>query len=290
MSYLLLSIICSTLIFVVFKLFDKYGVDNLQAIIVNYIIAFSVGSISEGFAVTPAEWVEKNWFENVLILGLLFISLFQIMALVSQKFGVSIVSVAVKMSLIIPVLFAVFHYNDSLGRFKIAGIILALLAVYMTTQKADQVYIEAKYTLLPILLFLGSGALDTYLKYNQEEIVPSHEHGSFASYIFLTAAFYGMINLGLRSIKKKFNYSWKNIVAGIALGIPNYGSIYFLIKSLEYKGLESSIVFPINNVGIVALSALIGALFFYEKLSLTNKAGIAMAIISIFLITFGNLT
>lgn len=43
MVYLILSVLSSTLIFVVFKLFDVYKIQTLYAIITNYVVACTVG-------------------------------------------------------------------------------------------------------------------------------------------------------------------------------------------------------------------------------------------------------
>ncbi|MEC8884395.1 MAG: GRP family sugar transporter, partial [Bacteroidota bacterium] len=82
----------------------------------------------------------------------------------------------------------------------------------------------------------------------------------------------------------KQHLAFKNIIGGIALGIPNYYSIYFLVQALRHPTLESSTVFTLNNVGIVMVATLIGILFFKEKLSPKNWIGIAIAVVSIILI------
>ena len=41
MVYLVFSIFCSTLILILFKLFERFGVTNLYAIIANYMVEFS---------------------------------------------------------------------------------------------------------------------------------------------------------------------------------------------------------------------------------------------------------
>ena len=77
----------------------------------------------------------------------------------------------------------------------------------------------------------------------------------------------------------------KNVIGGIALGIVNYASIYFLLKALQFEGLESSTIFTVNNVAIVMLSTLIGLVLFREKIYVKNWIGIFIAIISIVLVT-----
>ena len=69
------------------------------------------------------------------------------------------------------------------------------------------------------------------------------------------------------------------------MGIPNYYSIYYLLKALQTKGLESSTLFTINNVAIVTLTTIFGLVLFKERLFAKNWIGIAIAIISIIIVT-----
>ena len=288
MIWLALSILCSTLIFVVFKLYARFNIHNLQAIVFNYVVAFAVGYFTSDFEPKLLQVVEKDWFSSAIILGSLFISLFQLMALVSQKFGVAAVSVAVKMSLVIPVLFAVSYYDESLGVLKITGIIMALAAVYMATHKPSRTRGHITLIFLPIILFLASGFLDAFIKYNQQELVPVREHGYFTSLLFLVAGAIGIIWYVVLWLSAGRKPEWRSLLGGLALGVPNYGSIFFLLKALEIKNLEASVLFPVNNVGIVALSVICGKFLFNEKLSVLNTVGIILALISIGIMTMAN--
>ena len=58
------------------------------------------------------------------------------MAITTQRSGLSVVSVATKMSVVIPVLFGLIYYKESLGFFKLLGISLALIAVYLSSIKS----------------------------------------------------------------------------------------------------------------------------------------------------------
>ncbi len=284
MIWLLLSISCSILIFIVFKLLKTFEIDNLQAILINYFVAFSIGNWQNGFARSPLEIPQQPWFFSVLFLGFLFITLFRLMAWVSQNFGLATVSVAVKMSVIVPVSFGVVYFGESLGLVKLSGIVLALVAVYMTTYKPDKTKKSAHFLWYPIILFLGSGFLDAFLKYNEAELVPQNEQAWFASSIFGFAALFGIAFILYQYFQERKSFQLKALLGGLALGIPNYGSIYFLLKALSFEGLESSSIFALNNVGIVAFSALLGTSLFREKLSKLNIIGIILAIISIVLI------
>ena len=87
-------------------------------------------------------------------------------------------------------------------------------------------------------------------------------------------------------IKNGTTYRWKEVIAGFALGVPNFFSIYFLLMVLS-NGMDGSVVFPINNVGILLLTAVLGLLFFSEKFNLRKMIGFSMAVLSIILVANG---
>ncbi len=285
MIYLLLSIFASTAIFVVFKLFGRYKINTLQAIVINYITASVTGVLSYEGQVNTQEIAGSKWFIGALALGFLFISVFNLMALTAQRNGLSVASVASKMSVIIPIIFGVYAYNESMGVQKILGIILALVAVYLTAIKPKSSFKISQGLMLPFLLFLGSGIIDTAIKYLETTHVAPNGIPIFSATIFCCAAIIGVLILFIKAFRGKFKLDSKSIVGGITLGIINYYSIYFLLKALHFEGLESSTIFTVNNVAIVMVSTLIGLILFKEHISKKNWLGITLAIISIFLVT-----
>tara|TARA_Y100000385_G_C13109486_1_gene651523 strand:+ start:448 stop:1311 length:864 start_codon:yes stop_codon:yes gene_type:complete len=284
--YLLLSILASTIIFIIFKLFEKFQINIFQAIVVNYCIAFTTGILSYNGTITISQLPNLDWFYYTLILGALFIIVFNLMGITTQKNGLSVVSVATKMSVVVPVLFGLLYYNESLGTLKLIGIAIALIAVYLTSNKSNQgITVNRKSIVLPILVFIGSGVIDTSIKFLEDTYVANNDVPLFSAIVFLAAAIIGFIFIIIQIIRGSFNFEFKNIIAGICLGVPNYFSIYFLVKTLRSDILESSGIFAINNVSIVALSTFAGIFIFKEKLIRKNWVGIALAILSIILIS-----
>tara|TARA_B110000196_G_scaffold90474_1_gene78294 strand:- start:1188 stop:2048 length:861 start_codon:yes stop_codon:yes gene_type:complete len=282
--FLLLSILFSTGLFVIFKYFGIYKIDVLKAIFVNYIVAFSMGFFFAERQIPISEIYLQPWFSGALFLGALFVSIFFVMAMTAQKNGVSVTSIAGKMSVVVPVFFGILLYNESVTFLKIVGIIMALIAVYLSSVKEEKS--EKNGTLLlPILLFIGSGTIDTLLKYIQENYVADEDVSIFSGSLFGIAGVFAFLILVIKTIKKRESFGYKNIIAGIILGVPNYYSIIFLIKALQNKNFESSTLFTINNVAIVVVSTLVGLFFFKEKFSIKNKIGVAMAILGIILVT-----
>jgi len=282
--FLLLSILFSTGLFVVFKYFGIYKIDVLKAIFVNYIVAFSMGFFFAERQIPISEIYLQPWFSGALFLGALFVSIFFVMAMTAQKNGVSVTSIAGKMSVVVPVFFGIILYNESVTFLKIVGIIMALIAVYLSSVKEEKS--EKNGTLLlPILLFIGSGTIDTLLKYIQENYVADEDVSIFSGSLFGIAGAFAFLILVIKTLKKRESFGYKNIIAGIILGVPNYYSIIFLIKALQNKNFESSTLFTINNVAIVVVSTLVGLFFFKEKFSVKNKIGVAMAVLAIILVT-----
>ncbi len=290
MIYLLFSILAFTFIFVVFKLFEKFQINILHAIVVNYIVAFITSLIAYNNQADISQLsisiiIEMDWFYYTFILGILFIVVFILIAKTTQISGLSVASVATKMSVVIPIVFGLVYYKESLGFLKLLGILFALLAVYLVSNKSKTgISINKKDLILPILVFLGSGIIDTSIKYLEEAFVGEDDISIFSAILFLAAAIFGLIVVLFQAIRGNLKIELKNIIAGTLLGIPNYFSIYFLVKALRSDILESSGVFAINNVAIVTLSTIVGIILFQEKLLPKNWVGILLAIVSIILI------
>jgi drug/metabolite transporter (DMT)-like permease len=281
---LALSVLFSSLIFVIFKLFKVYHIQTLYAIIVNYLVACTVGLLLYNVPANLLEVHKNNWFLGSMALGILFILVFNIMAKTAQQLGVSVASVATKMSLVIPVLFGIFLYGEELSTLKIIGIFLALAAVYFASVKESSLRLNTRTLWLPALVFLGSGMVDTSLKFLEENYVAKTEFPLFSAAVFFSAAMTGITFVLIRSSKKPLKFNMRNILGGIALGVPNFFSIYFLLRALQNQSLNSASIFTINNVAIVMFSTLLGILLFKEKISLRNWGGIALAVISILLV------
>lgn len=282
MIFLLLSVIFASILYVILKLFKTYQVNTLHAIITNYFVAFICGFLLSESRMSLSEVTSSSWFIGTIFLGMLFIVIFNIMGITAQRSGVAVTSVASKMSMVIPVVFGLIAYNESAGVLKITGILLALVAVYLASIKSKRGF-KWRNIIFPILLFFGSGAIDTSLKFMETNFVEEAHFTIFSITIFGFAGTFGVFFLVLKGNQK---IHWRSILGGIILGIPNYFSLIFLLKALSAEGLESSMVFTVNNVSIVMLSTLIGLLAFKEKLLPKNWVGIGLAIVSIFLVIY----
>lgn len=283
MINVILAIFFSTCIIITFRLFGKYNVDNLQAITFNYVAASILSFVSFNEWVSPLEIMRKSWFVWAAFNGVLFILVFYIFARSAQKAGVAITSVASKMSVIIPVLIGILIYKDTVNWLKITGIIIAFPAFYLILSRKKEEKVPLKYYILPLLLFLGTGSNDSIMKHARTFYVYD-DYLLFLGTIFTLALIVGIIFFITGITEKKQPINVKNIFAGLVLGILNYLSTMFFLRSVAIY--DSSEFFPVFNVSIVSMGALVGFFLFKEKLLLKNWMGILLAITTILLIAF----
>ena len=286
---LLISILCSSLIFIIFKLFPKFKIDTFQAIVFNYFTAFVCGVLLFGKEWNAAALDSGNWHWYIVLCAILFISLFILMGISSQKNGVALTSIAVKMSMAISMMFMIVLYREPLSLLKIAGIIFAFLGVFLVTfSKTTENKTNTSLWML-LILFIGSGFLDFVLNYVQKYELNILTPSLFSAFGFGLAGCIGFVILLYRIYSKKAVFSSRNILAGIILGIPNYFSIYLLIVSYKSTGWNDSTVLAIMNVSVVMIAALVGFIAFKENVTVRKILGLIAAITAIVLLYFANL-
>jgi drug/metabolite transporter (DMT)-like permease len=226
-------------------------------------------------------------------MGLVFILLFNIIAFTAHRIGVAVASVSNKLSLVIPVLLAIYLYDERLTTLKIAGIVLALLAVLFTCWPHKDISGSSIHSahgwllMVPLILFLGSGMLDTMIKYVEHHYLDGINNDNYFITAFAMAGIMGSILLLVQVVAGKQTIDFRAIPAGILIGIPNYFSLWTLVKVLSANPGNSSTIFPIVNIGIVLFSTMAALVLFREKLSKLNWIGVGLAVVAIWLMASG---
>ncbi len=284
MLYLIICIVINGLIGVIFKLFGKYGVNNLHAILINYAICVLSGMVFLGDFGFLVNVFKEDWFYIALGLGLCFIVIFNAYAAAVQQSGVGLATIFQKMSLIAPVIVAIAFYGDVVSITKIAGLILSIFALFMLSIKATSNSDSLKSGLgLLLLVFFGSCIIDLFLYLVEVEGLAPGADVRFVSALFFFAMVFGLIHLIFFKKKPKGKLTSKSVVAGILLGVPNFFSIYLLLKVISL-GWEGSVVFPAVNVGVLTIAALFGVFMFHEKVTQRKIIGFGSAILAIILL------
>jgi drug/metabolite transporter (DMT)-like permease len=291
MQTIIICILTNTVIGFIFKMFPKYGVNTLQAIVVNYFVCVTMAGLVLGKFPIVSNVHQTEWFPFALFLGFIFIIGFNITALSFQKLGVTLTTIMQKMSLLLTVPVAIWMYNEDINAWKFFGLLAGLVAIYLTNQPNKEDLDKAKnlpkwMIILPIIVWLISVCIETVLQYVEIKILGGMGGVNFVATLFGIAGMIGLVFVIAGFISGRLVFSYKNIVAGIVLGVPNFFAIYLIIVAIS-EGWEGSKFFPYNNISIIALSAMIAYFLFQEKLSKVNMAGVALAISAIWMISMG---
>ncbi|HLP51284.1 MAG TPA: DMT family transporter [Chitinophagales bacterium] len=288
MIFLLLSIFCTALLILAFKLFDRYNIPVFQAIVYNYLSATACAFIflPDKSSVLSGAVFSSPWLWLSLGLGSMFIFIFNLTSLTTVKYGVSTASVAMKLGLVFPVLLAFTIYGEEFNWIKLLGILFAFVAVILSSLKEEpkSPTHKSSFAILPIIVFVGSGACDSLTQYANKTYLANTGMEEFSLFLFVAASIAGTGVFIYQLIADKAMFNSRSLVGGILLGIANYFSFLFLLKALATISWGSSVVFPVSNLGTVLLASLAGVVLFKEKISKINLLGLAFAVLSIILI------
>jgi len=284
MIFLILSILSSTTIAIIFKLMDHKNVALLPVIVLNYFSALLAGMLLFKGELSVDYLLSSSWLTIAILIGSLLIIGFYLIGYTTQKAGIAITTIANKMSVIIPIAFSIFYFSEAMSWLKGLGILLALVSVLMAVYKKN-LKNQKKFSFLPLIMFLVIGIIDSAVKLAQHSYVSDQDVSLFSSLSFGLAGIIGFIILAINNKQwKSFKNPWV-WVFGILIGLANFGSIYFLIFALNHSGLDSSIVYGVNNMGIILISIGLAVAFFSEKLSKINLIGVLMALASVAILT-----
>lgn len=291
MLYLVASILCSAYLTLSFKVLQRLGISSFQAIVFNYWTCVVTGSLVGGsLPITGTADLQVQWLPWAIVMGTLFIVLFNVISYTARNIGVAVASVANKLSLVIPFSFSILLYNEVASMGQVLGILLAIVAVTLTcypSGNTDTIRHRSRVLwLMPLVLFVGSGMLDSLIKYVEQGFLDASNNDRFLVTAFGCAALLGSCAILLKIGPGKEGFQPKAVVAGVMIGVPNYFSIWSLVNVLKQYPGRSGMIIPLNNIGIVLLSALAAFAFFRERLSAVNWVGILLSILAITLIAF----
>jgi len=283
MIYIIYTVLLFNVLIVIFKFFEKFRVDNLQALIFNYFTAAVCGYLFSDKSLSFSTIINAQWIYHAMILGFLFIVIFNFYAFGTQKVGIAVSTVANKMSLIIPVsVVLIMDPGDHLTLLKTVGFVLALIGIYLASTNNGQLSFDKKYLWLILLIFIGQGISDSIFN-DSKDYLKQGEDMQFFITLFTMAGLSGLLILAGKSVKSFPKLEAKNLIWGIIFGIPNFFSLFYFLEALKLFKItgNTSIVFPLVSMGVVISSAIIGIIFYKENLSKGNWLGILFALASI---------
>lgn len=281
-----LSIILTSCLFVVFNCFKRFKVSLLQAISVNYMVCLVVGSIFTYYT-APLDHIAPSFWAGFGA-GLLFLPIFWIMGYTTQQMGLTVAAIANKTSMVIPATVILLIDPVLMSQFnawKVIAIVLSLGAIILSNlnpQKSNPSF-DRRLLIFPFLVFLGGALVDLAIN-----LATYYTSAAYSAWIpvgaFSAAALSGASVLLFHRIRHQENLSMRSVIGGIALGIPNFFSLYFVVKALDEYNNDGATLYPLINTGTILLNTLLSIVVFKEHINKYLIGGILCAILAIYLL------
>lgn len=287
-----ITILLTASFFAAFKLYDRYQVPLLQAVVYNYLTCLITGLIYQGghFEEFSAEWA--RWGHWSLSLGLLFVTFFFLMGWGTAKVGLVPTSIAAKLSLLVPTtvsLLVIEGAAEQVDAWYVLGLVLAVAAVILSSlrSRASVAPVVPRALGVVILIFLGTGLIDTLINLSSLDVGPSRSSQALFTLTSFGIAFLsGALVVGARFLQGKEKPSGRAVLGGLLLGIPNYFSIVFLLRTLDHFGGNGALVYPLVGTGSILVTALFAVLIFKERLVGIRLVGLLLALVALFLLAW----
>ena len=295
--FLIIATVLTAMFSIVFKIYDRKGIDANQGIFFNYLTAFVLGTLFSLHGEVVVNPFKSDWLIDVIVLGLIFMAGMVFLSASTKRVGVAISTVCSRASMVIPIIVSyMFIEGSAKPKWLLIGLVMIAMFLTIWTDKPES---NHKYTLLdilaPITVFLMFGASNAYLKVLQHRVtvkdtavgLSEQVINSEISLVTASVFFVAMLLCSYSFFKKgedgkRSPILLKNVIGGVALGVINYFCTFTLM--LAMKTIDSSLLFPIHNIGIVAIGAFVGWLAYGEKLRPHQVLGIVLAAASIALL------
>lgn len=217
-------------------------------------------------------------FGLALVYGVLLIVSQWCYTISLQQGPTSICTMLYSFGFIFPTLSGTLFWNESFTMFSGIGLALTILAIVASAfSKGEKTSADNKNYILPILLAMtASGGLGVMQKIQQSSRVASQRDG----FLILAFIFAMTISYGAALVKKTENTSHKSkvlypILAGVCFGAAN------LLNTLLAGRIDSAILFPIQNIGVMIICAILGIVIFRERITKSQSFALGLGVLAI---------
>ena len=204
-----------------------------------------------------------------------------------QVSGVVVTTAILRLTMVIPITFAILIWHEIPSAWQILGIFLTCSALPLLSTN-DPVVIPSNISttsglgaILISLTFVNAGVGRLVMKIFNETC-PVDEKPFYLFFLFgVTTFFFTIVCVYQKIIPIRWEY-----VFGILVGVSNFfQSVTFLVA---LDSIDVLIVFPVSAAGSVLLTTLIGVVVLKEKLRTKSIIGIILAVIALIFVNLKN--
>ena len=284
MQYLILAVICSASIALVLKFFRSQEGNRYGIIIGNYLtcILISLFMIGDPFRIISSE---PSAYICGAIGGVLFVGGLVFMQSSIRANGATLTSAFGKLGVMVPLAMSFIFFSEKPAPVQVAGIASALVSLVVINYPSKEENKEpgpASYSFVLLMLtFMANGLADSMAKVF-ERTGNRDDDTVYIMIVFATACIISAVLAYLEYKKTGKKILPKELLAGIAVGIPNYYSSFFLLGAVER--LPSFLVYPIFSTGTILMVMAVSTLAFKERPSRNQAIGIGLILLALVLL------
>lgn len=278
MHLILAAALCSVCVSILFKLCKQRGIDSMQMLMWNYVIASTLCWIWFKPDFSHLSMSNTPWW-IIILLALLLPSIFLILGQSLQRAGMIKTEIAQRLSVVLSVLAAYLLFQEQFNLLKLCGLALGIAAVLslvgstqtrlapdpaLATSKPNTGVAKRPSLLLNsaslslLLVWVGYAVVDILLKYTSSLGL------QFAVTLNLTFILACAVCLSVVLVKKSL-WRMHAIGAGLLLGGMNFANIALYVQAHQLLKDSPAVVFAGMNILVVVLGAVAGGLIFKER-------------------------
>lgn len=199
-----------------------------------------------------------------------------------QQGPTSICTMLYSFGFIFPTLSGTLFWSEPFTIFSGIGLALTVLAIVASAfSKGGKASVDNKNYILPILMAMtASGGLGVMQKVQQSSQVAEQRDG----FLILAFVIAMVISYGTALAKNIDKSGHKREVlfptlAGICFGAAN------LLNTLLAGRIDSAILFPIQNIGVMIICAILGIVLFHERITKSQTFALGLGVLAILVLS-----
>ena len=195
----------------------------------------------------------------------------------------SLTSLIISCSLIIPTLFGLLFLGEAVSEWLILGIVLLLASLLLVNieRKTSERKITLRWGICILLAFIGNGACSTVQKLQQIASGGRYKNELMILALLITIVVMATLS-GITERKHVFTQLRRGFgyytICGLANGVVNYLALVLANR------MPASVMFPVISAGGVVLAALIAIFIYKEKLQPQQWLGMLLGTLAIILL------
>ena len=274
MFYLMLAILSSVSVSLLMRLSEQKVKGNVSLLLMNYMMCIILAISFTGFGNSAGAGTGRTVAVGLgIINGFFYLASFVLFQYNVAKNGVVLSSTFMRLGVLVSMVLSIVVFGERPELLQVLGFIIAVGAIILIQTDKEKTTASFKAGLLILLLLNGSA--DAMSKVYDELGNPVFEE----YFLLFTFIFAGILCFALMLWKKE-RIGKAEMLYGALIGIPNYCSARFLLKSLAH--VPAVIAYPTNSVAVIVLISIGGVVFFKEKISrrqMTAMAAILAALV-----------